>query len=245
MASLVTISTSQTSPTDSLKSRLHNVKTLIAEKTSALGFDSEPTLIVVTKNHPASLVDELIRLGVRDFGENRDQEAATKSGQITELTSDRPINWHFVGQLQSNKVKSVLQYSNWIHTLDRDSLLTELAKRTSGMPTGSVNVFIEINLTEREDRGGVKPTEIASLAARVESVTGLNLVGLMAVARPEVDPRVDFDRVGKLREGFLKDFPQANLLSLGMSGDFLEAIEYGATHLRIGTAITGHRPSQT
>lgn len=245
MASSVTTSTSQTSQTDDLEVRLREVRSRITAKASQLGLATEPTLIVVSKNHPANLVEQLIGLGERDFGENRDQEAKPKALAVSERLSNSPITWHFVGQLQSNKVKSVLTYANWIHTLDRDSLLTEMAKRTSDRTANPVNVFIEVNLTDRVDRGGVDPAALMQFASRVSDSPGLNLVGLMAVARPEVDPRIDFERVANLHSRFLAEFPDANLLSMGMSGDYLEAMEYGATHLRIGTAITGPRPSQT
>lgn len=244
MANLVTTSTYPTSPTDSLAARLESVKSQISSRATELGLAKPPTLIVVTKTHDANLVSELIKLGERNFGENRDQEAAPKARAIALSVPDAEVSWHFVGQLQSNKVKSVLSYSGWIHTLDRNSLLSELAKRTEGFNSRPVKVFIEVNLTERVDRGGLQPEDLHKFADQVVRVPGLELVGLMAVARPEIDPRVDFELVSKLRQKFLENFPQANLLSMGMSGDFLQAMEFGATHLRIGTAITGHRPAQ-
>ena len=241
----MTISTSQTSPTDALADRLGVVRSRISAKAAELGLVEGPTLIVVTKNHTAKLVAELITLGERNFGENRDQEAAAKAMAVAENCPNVDLNWHFVGQLQTNKVKSVLNYSKWIHTLDRDSLLMELAKRTEQFESRSIKVFIEINLTDRPDRGGLQPENLQEFASKVVKNAGLDLVGLMAVARPAVDPRVDFERVGIIRERFLAEFPAAKLLSMGMSGDYLAAMEFGATHLRIGTAITGHRPAQT
>jgi uncharacterized pyridoxal phosphate-containing UPF0001 family protein len=119
-----------------------------------------------------------------------------------------------------------------------------LAKRTAEKAPGHLKVFIEVNLTDREDRGGIQPQNVLEFASQIAQVPTLELVGLMAVARQEVEPSVDFERVALIRESLRTEFPQADLLSMGMSGDYLTAMEFGATHLRIGTAITGHRPLQ-
>lgn len=198
----------------------------------------------MTKNHPATTALELLSLGETQFGENRDQEASRKATEVANQSPNLLPTWHFVGQLQTNKVKSVLSYSSWIHTLDRTSLLIELNRRAEQRGLAQINVFIEINLTDREDRGGVQPSELLAFADQVVAAGHLNLVGLMAVARPDVDARIDFDRVAKLRAEFLANYPGSNQLSMGMSGDYLAALEYGATHLRIGTAITGPRAVQ-
>lgn len=201
---------------------------------------SEIQLIVVTKNHPAELVLGLISLGAREFGENRDQEAGSKAEQVAQL-SDAQIDWHFIGQLQTNKVKNVLKYASAIHSLDRPSLLAELIKRTSDR-TNPLLVFLEVNLTDDPHRGGVKPGELDAFAESVLTAPGLELAGLMGVAGLGVDPRVDFEKLAGLSQRLTAIAPAARGLSMGMSGDFEEAISHGATHLRIGTAITGNRP---
>jgi pyridoxal phosphate enzyme (YggS family) len=200
----------------------------------------EITLVVVTKNHPHQLVLDLIELGARDFGENRDQEAAPKAKEVA-AKSDQTFNWHFIGQLQTNKVKSVLEYANFLHSLDRSSLLDELQKRTRERAV-ALKVFVQVNLTEDMGRGGVRPQELSAFAERVLESPGLELVGLMGVGGLDIAPEAEFERLASLSQELQELAPEANRLSMGMSGDFEAAISYGATHLRIGTAITGKRP---
>ncbi len=192
----------------------------------------EITTVVVTKFHPPQLVRDLASLGVTDVGESRHQEAWPKYQDCADI----PLNWHFVGQLQSNKAKAVAGYCHTIHSLDRPSVI----KALSGIE-GSVSVFIEVNLTDDPGRGGVLPANLTEFTEATLATASLNLLGLMAVAPQGEEPTKAFDRVLAMREGFLRVAPQASQLSLGMSGDFLEAIAAGATHLRIGTAITGKR----
>lgn len=199
------------------------------------------TLVVVTKNHPYQLVLDLLELGARDFGENRDQEAAPKAKQVAAKSSSE-FNWHFIGQLQTNKVKSVLDYADFLHSLDRSSLLDELIKRTTERAV-PLSVFIQVNLTQNQERGGIRPSELEAFADRVLNAPGLKLVGLMGVGGLDAAPEAEFERLASLSTKIQKLAPTANQLSMGMSGDFEAAIACGATHLRIGTAITGNRPN--
>lgn len=201
---------------------------------------ADVTLVVVTKNHPHQLVLDLLALGARDFGENRDQEAAPKAKEIAKLTTEA-FRWHFVGQLQTNKVKTVLEYANFIHSLDRESLLTELQKRTEDR-ADTLGVFIQVNLTEDPDRGGVRVPDLMGFAEKVVASQGLKLEGLMGVGGLQVAPEAEFEKLANLSVQLQKVAPGARGLSMGMSSDFEVAIGYGATHLRIGTAITGNRP---
>ncbi|MEO7147159.1 MAG: YggS family pyridoxal phosphate-dependent enzyme [Terrimesophilobacter sp.] len=193
----------------------------------------EITTIVVTKFHPESLVRELHRLGVRDFGENRHQEAAVKA----QATRDLPLVWHFVGQLQGNKAKRVREYAQVIHSVDRESLVDALMSETV-----AVDCFLQINLTEDAHRGGTAGDAVLRLAEKVLSTAGLNLLGVMAVAPLGEDPRHAFSRVAAISLRVQSVAPEAAFISAGMSADYREAILEGATHLRIGTAITGKRP---
>ena len=202
---------------------------------------TEITLIVVTKTHPTSLVLELLELGARDFGENKDQDAAPKAKEVANLSS-LDFNWHFIGQLQTNKVKSVLEYADFVHSLDRDSLLTELAKRTADR-SKPLKVFIQVNLTLDQGRGGVEPAGLANFAEGVLASPGLELQGLMGVAGLDVSAEAEFERLAKMSETLRVLAPEAKSISMGMSNDFEQAISYGATHLRIGSAITGNRPT--
>lgn len=189
--------------------------------------------MVVTKNHPVQMVEDLYELGERDFGENRDQEASAKAGEFNPAESD--YRWHFIGQLQSNKVRSVMNYASVLHSLDRPSLLKELAKREA-----ELEVFIQMNLTDDPNRGGVNPSDLEQFAQSVLEVPSLNLVGVMAVGGLDVEPEQEFERVRAASEKLKSIHPEANQISAGMSGDFEQAIAYGATHLRIGSLITGN-----
>jgi pyridoxal phosphate enzyme (YggS family) len=217
------------------------VDSVAAAAASASRDSKQITLVVVTKNHPHQLVHDLLALGAKDFGENRDQEAGPKAKQIAAESSEA-FNWHFIGQLQTNKVKSVLEYANFLHSLDRPSLLDELQKRTAEREI-ALKVFVQVNMTDDPERGGVNPEELMPFAERVLSSPGLELVGLMGVGGLEVAPEREFERLAQLSLELQAIAPEANRLSMGMSGDFETAIAYGATHLRIGTAITGKRPT--
>jgi pyridoxal phosphate enzyme (YggS family) len=223
-------------PAEGLSDRLAEVDARIADAARAAGRDpAELTRIVVTKFHPASLVRELVELGVRDIGENRHQEAAAKAAELTDLD----IAWHFVGQLQSNKARAVRRYASAVHSVDRFSLVEALAAREAG--DGILDCFIELNLTDDAGRGGVVPAEAEALAERVTATPGLRLRGVMAVAPLDADPRAAFAGVRAVSDRIRAIVPGATAISAGMSDDFAEAIAEGATHLRIGTAITGKR----
>ena len=223
----------------SLAERLFEIRSQITQECVRLS-RPEPTLIVVTKNHPVTLAQELYDLGERDFGENRVQEALPKFNEFNESESRPDCNWHLIGQLQTNKVKQALELARSVHSLDRQSLLDELIKRTIER-TEPLEVFLQINLTEDPNRGGVTSASLMSFAAQVAEVASLKLSGLMAVASLDGEPTRDFEQVAILSEQLIVEHPTANKRSIGMSGDFIEALSFGATHLRIGTAITGNR----
>ena len=224
-----------------LAQRYNQIAEQVASAAASSGKNTKDiTLVVVTKNHPPQLVIELVALGARDFGENRDQEAEPKAKQVL-TSSSETMRWHFIGQLQTNKVRSVLEYADLIHSLDRESLLVELQKRTADRPN-PIGVFIQVNLTEDPARGGVRVTDLEAFATKVLGSKGLRLEGLMGVGGLDRDPAVEFERLAGLSSKLQTLAPEAKGLSMGMSSDFEVAIGYGATHLRIGTAITGKRP---
>lgn len=194
---------------------------------------AEITTVVVTKFHPASLVRELASLGARDVGENRHQEAAAKAAELADLD----LAWHFVGQLQGNKAAAAVEYASVVHSVDRESLVAALVK--TGRPVG---VFLQLNLSDDPQRGGISDNDLERLAERVLLAPTLDLLGLMAVAQLGAEPRAEFARVRAASDRLRQLAPNATKLSMGMSGDYHEAIAEGATHLRIGTAITGNRP---
>ncbi len=221
-------------PDPPLATRLALVRSEIADAAGLAGRSVDDiTTIVVTKFHPAALVRELANLGVADFGENRNQDAAPKAVELAGLG----LTWHFIGQLQTNKVRAVLDYARVVHSVDRESLVAAI--EATGIP---IDAFLQLNLTEDPGRGGVAPDDLERLAVRVLGAPNIRLRGLMAVAPLGEEPRRAFERVRLASEVLRAQAPDATALSMGMSGDFPAAILEGATHLRIGTAITGNRP---
>ena len=219
---------------DSLAGRLAEVTGRVSDAARDAGRDpAEITTIVVTKFHPASLVAQLAELGVRDVGENRHQEAQAKAAELADLD----LRWHFVGQLQSKKARQARAYASAIHSVDRVALVDALRSDEA-----SVDCFVQVNLTDDAGRGGVAPDALEALVERVLETPGLRLRGLMAVAPLGEPARPAFARVRALSELVQRLDPTAHDLSMGMSHDFRDAIMEGATHLRIGTAITGNRP---
>ncbi|MFF1690539.1 MULTISPECIES: YggS family pyridoxal phosphate-dependent enzyme [unclassified Streptomyces] len=205
----------------------------------------EVTLIVVTKTYPASDVRILSELGVRDVAENRDQDAAPKAAECADL----PLRWHFVGQLQTNKVRSVVGYADVVQSIDRPKLVTSLstaavrAERELGC---LIQVALDAEENGRGERGGVGLGGIEELAGLVADAPGLRLDGLMTVA-PLTGPYADrqqaaFERLMDLSTDLRRAHPAANMVSAGMSADLEQAVAAGATHVRVGTAVLGVRP---
>lgn len=225
----------------SLGRRLESVRERIASSAVNCGRSPDDvTLVVVTKFHGADLVRALADLGVRDVGENRHQEAEAKHLQC----SDLDLRWHFIGQLQSNKAAAVRRYADVVHSVDRDSVVAGLERAGLADPgLGTLDCLIQINLTDDPGRGGVQPENLDALATQVMSTTTLRLRGLMAVAPLGENPEPAFEAVAMISENLRRLAPDATWLSMGMSGDFESAISFGATHLRIGTEITGKRPN--
>jgi len=223
-----------------IQSNLEKINIRIAEACSSSKRNiSEITLIAVTKTYPASDVDLLKQLGIENVGENKDQEAAGKISQVKEKFS-----WHFIGQLQSNKAKSVVTYAELIHSVDRLSLAKELQKSASAIAKKQ-KVLIQVDLDQSgpdPSRGGVWPADLAALAQFISQSENLELAGLMSVAPLGENPSEAFQRLAQIRSDFLKNYPKAVILSAGMSDDLEAAIEHGATHLRIGSALLGERP---
>ena len=188
------------------------------------------------------MVLDLLDLGVRSFGENRDQEAKPKAEEIAELTAGKGLdfNWHFIGQLQSNKVRSALSYADVIHSVDRQSLLDALIKATLERDD-PIGVFIQLNLTDDPGRGGIEPKNLLPFAEQVLSAPKLRLMGVMGVASLDRAPEVDFETIRQASDALVRVAPESKFISAGMSEDFEAAIAFGATHLRIGSAITGKR----
>jgi pyridoxal phosphate enzyme (YggS family) len=226
-----------------LAERLAQVDAQIAEAARSAGRDpAELTRIVVTKFHPASLVAELHGLGVRDVGENRQQELTAKTSELGALPG---LHWHFIGQAQTNKARAIRAVAAavplTVHSVDRVRLIDAL-EAAAGEEDPVLDVLLQINLTDDPGRGGVTPADVAVVAERVRASRTLRLRGVMGVAPLDEPPASAFARLRACADGVRAIDPAATWMSAGMTGDFAEAIAAGATHLRIGTAITGPRP---
>jgi hypothetical protein len=224
--------------TDELAANLATVRERISVACRRVGRQAAE-LIVVTKFFGPDDVRRLARLGVTDVGENRDQEAAAKHAAC----SDLPLTWHFIGQLQSNKAKSVVRYADLVHTVDRPSIVRALDKAAFGQDKRQ-DVLLQVNLDPqpREQRGGAAPSEVPDLLARIVATDGLRLRGVMGVAPLGGDAAAAFTQLRETSMRVCDLVPDAAVISAGMSADLEVAVAHGATHLRIGTAVMGSRP---
>jgi pyridoxal phosphate enzyme (YggS family) len=224
---------------EEIAARLDHVRDRIRAACAEAGRSpDEVVLIVVTKTFPVSDVRILAELGVRDVGENRDQEAAVKVRQAAGLGA----RWHFVGQLQTNKAASVASYADVVHSVDRERLVAALDRAAHGL--GRVlDVFIQVRLDDAPGRGGAVPADVPKFADLVGRTSTLQLLGVMAIAPLGTDPAPAFERLAKVAADVRTAHPTATSISAGMSGDLEVAIRYGATHVRVGSAILGTRPT--
>lgn len=243
-----------------LAENLARLRGRVAAGCAAAGRDpAEVTVIAVTKFFPATDVLHLAELGVYDIGENRDQEAAGKSAEVA--AHGVRVRWHFVGQLQRNKTRSVVRYADLVHTVDSVRLTTALGRAAADLRPAPLEVLIQVSLDGAPGRGGVVAAEVPALAEAIAgagagpSVTAgagaganviagepaLRLRGVMAVAPPDWEPVAAFDRLADVAARLRAAYPQATLVSAGMSGDLEAALAAGATHLRIGSGLLGKR----
>jgi pyridoxal phosphate enzyme (YggS family) len=193
------------------------------------------TLIAVTKTFPNEDLERLYSLGIRQFGENRDQEASLKA---TQLPSD--ITWHFQGGIQSNKLKSISSWASVIHSVDQYRHAQKISEYSVNK---TMKIFIQVSLDDPvEVRGGIDPEKLFDLAGKISLLPNISILGLMAVAPVDQPAEPAFARLQQIHQSFITQYKYAKYLSAGMSGDYEMAISYGATHLRIGSSILGNRP---
>jgi pyridoxal phosphate enzyme (YggS family) len=229
---------------DQLAARLGRVRDQISAAAADVGRSAdEITLVVVTKTWPTGDIRLLCELGVRDIGENKHPEAERKAAELEQL----PLTWHFIGQIQSNKAPRIARYADLVHSVDS----TRLAHRLNAgahQADRVVDCLVQVNLDPAgtpAGRGGI-PTadvdEIERVAEAIETAGALRLRGVMGVAPLEGDALTAYARLAAVWGVVRSTYPDATLLSAGMSGDFPEAIRMGATHVRVGSAILGQRP---
>lgn len=231
------------SPTPSRRDEIYEALTDVRNRISQAAKRSrrlpeEITLVSVSKTYPVSDLLILHQFGISDFAENRESEGATKSAELSKSNST-PLKWHYQGQIQSNKINSLVKWVDVIHSLDEIRHVPLLAR---AIPAGkTVDVFLQVSLDLKPGRGGVRPAELGALAESVRSMSVLRLMGIMAVAPLHEDVEVAYSRLAQIHTDFKAEFPDSPFLSAGMSGDFERAITHGATHVRIGSSILGSR----
>jgi hypothetical protein len=220
---------------DELAANLAEVEARIAAACAAAGRRrDEVTLVGITKTWPASDAALLRDLGLTDLGENRDQEAAPKAAAVT------GVRWHFVGQLQTNKAASVASYADVVHAVDRPGLVAALS-RGAVRAGRTLTALVQVSLDADPHRGGARPEDVPALADAVAGAEGLVLGGVMAVAPLGADPGPAFARLAQVADLLLREHPAATAISAGMSDDLEAAIASGATLVRVGSALLGHR----
>ncbi len=219
-----------------LISALAEVRRTIHDAATSAGRDPDSiTLVAVTKTFPVSDAAILVDLGVSDLGESRDQEARAKAAQLPEP------RWHFVGQLQTNKCRSVAGYASVVHAVDRAAVADALAAGVSRADRPPLRVLIQVSLDGDPARGGVPASEVLHLAEHIAGNPQLVLCGVMAIAPREAAPDAAFGALAETAARLRAEHPDADWISAGMSGDLVEAITNGATHVRVGSALLGRR----
>ncbi|UQX87184.1 YggS family pyridoxal phosphate-dependent enzyme [Jatrophihabitans telluris] len=235
-----------------LRANLRAVRLRIATAAERAGRDPNTiTLIAVTKFFPVADVLALAEAGVTDFGESRDQDASTKAAEFADL-SPSPVSWHFVGRLQTNKARSVASYADVVHSVDRAALVDALANGVRAADRAPLAVLLQVSLDVNDvntiagpsgasERGGVRPGDLLALADQVASRPELVVAGVMSVPPQDRDPADAFSELLQLSAALRAQHGGATMISAGMSADLDSAIEHGATHVRIGTALLGPR----
>ena len=220
---------------EELSRSLADVHARIQEATARASRKSdEVTLIAVTKTYPISDVEILHQLGVTHFGENRSAEGLEKSALVSG-------HWHFQGQIQSNKIAAISSWAHTVHSFDELSHVAKFDRAVGEIPEKRLDIFIQISLDGDTSRAGVRGDDLLALAHSISSTKNLDLVGLMVVPPVQAEPEKAFSEVAEITQRFRHEFPMAQSLSAGMSGDYEIAIAHGATHIRVGSQILGPR----
>jgi pyridoxal phosphate enzyme (YggS family) len=197
---------------------------------------SSVTIVAIAKQQPASAIAEAQRAGLSHFGESYVQEALPKIAALAGL----PVTWHFVGKMQANKTRQVAESFDWVHTVDRLKIAERLNEHRSPFAS-PLNVLIQVNQGDEPQKSGARRQDVAELARAIAALPRLKLRGLMTLPPQSETPSHWFGALADLRAALESDGSVLDSLSMGMSGDFEEAIAAGATHVRIGTAIFGER----
>jgi pyridoxal phosphate enzyme (YggS family) len=227
-----------------ISAKLHQVEATIAQAAQAAGRpQGSVRLLAVSKTFPAAAVLEAMAAGQRAFGENYLQEALDKIEAVAQAAPGTPVEWHFIGPIQSNKTRPIASHFAWVHTVDRLKVAQRLSEQRPP-ELGPLNICLQVNISGEESKSGIAEAELPGLAREVAKLPNLRLRGLMAIPEPEGDParqRAPFARLRALAGQLRAEGIDVDTLSMGMSGDLEAAVAEGATIVRIGSAIFGAR----
>jgi pyridoxal phosphate enzyme (YggS family) len=230
-----------------IAANLQAVEATIAATAAASGRPrSTIQLLAVSKTFPAESVLEAMAAGQRAFGENYLQEGVEKIADVARAQPaplDTPVEWHFIGPIQSNKTRPIATNFAWVHTVERLKIAQRLSEQRPP-EMGLLNICLQVNISSEATKSGARPDELLALARQVALLPNLRLRGLMAIPEPQTDPalqRAAFAKLRLLAEGLRAGGLMIDTLSMGMSGDMEAAIAEGATIVRVGSAIFGDR----
>ena len=213
-----------------LKSRIEQISQNSEKSISEIG------IIAVSKKKSLEHIKIAFNLGLKDFGENYAQELQKKSEELQNLK----IIWHFIGPIQSNKIKTIARHANWIHSLDRNSIVDKLNRECKSLDK-VINGCIQVNISEESSKSGIDSSELMSFANHVDSMENINLKGIMVLPKITGDSKEEMRKSKELHEELMSVYPNANYLSMGTTSDFESAIQFGSNLIRVGELIFGKR----
>ena len=213
-----------------LKSRIEQASQNSEKSISKIG------IIAVSKKKSLEHIKIAFNLGLKDFGENYAQELQKKSEELQKLK----IIWHFIGPIQSNKIKTIARHANWIHSLDRNSIVDKLNRECKSLDK-VINGCIQVNISEESSKSGIDSSELMSFANHVDSMENINLKGIMVLPKITGDSKEEMRKSKELHEELMSVYPNANYLSMGTTSDFESAIQFGSNLIRVGELIFGKR----
>jgi pyridoxal phosphate enzyme (YggS family) len=228
---------------NNIAERLNSAYRLMAEFNHPQQLDGQkPRLIAVSKTKPSSAVLAAYQAGQRDFGENYVQELVSKA---TALAANEDVQWHFIGPIQSNKTRDIAKFANWVHSIERFKIAERLSAQRP-VDLAPLRLLIQVNISAEPSKAGVMPAEVLALAEQIAALPHVELKGLMAIPAPATngDNSVAFAAMQALSSQLQLQYPNATELSMGMSDDWQQALTFGATMIRLGTAIFGARETQ-
>lgn len=226
--------------TNNIAEALNSAYNAITEFQTKQQLNQQSRLIAVSKTKPAASVAQAYQAGQRAFGENYVQELVSKATELQQLEG---IEWHFIGPIQSNKTKDIAQYADWVHSVERLKIAERLSAQRP-LAKAPLQVLLQVNISGEASKSGIDAADLMNLADQVAKLPKLQLKGLMAIPEPGKGAQA-FEQMQKLSLQLQQQHPDAKELSMGMSDDWQEALRFGSTMIRLGTAIFGAREKQT